>query len=136
MDTVTENRLAIALAREDGIGIIHKNMSPARQAAEVSKSKRHEVRHRQGSDHHQTGHDRRRGHPPGAREKVSGLPVIEKRQGWWALSPTATAGFESRLDALVRNIALTRASAWSPSRRRLAGRSTRADAPTAWSACW
>ena len=42
MDTVTEAELAIAIAREGGIGIVHKNMSIAEQAAEIKKVKRSE----------------------------------------------------------------------------------------------
>src|SRR6059036_4194772 len=43
MDTVTEARMAIALAREGGLGIVHRNLSIAEQVAEVDKVKRSEA---------------------------------------------------------------------------------------------
>lgn len=77
MDTVTESALAIALAQEGGIGMIHKNMAPAAQAIEVQKVKRSE----NGviTDPMTLGPDQTVGDARRAMDEfnVSGFPVVE-----------------------------------------------------------
>jgi IMP dehydrogenase len=103
MDTVTEARLAIALAQEGGIGIVHKNFTPAEQAAEVLKVKRHEagvVR-----DPITLTADMRvadaielqRAH------KISGLPVVEGKR-IVGIVTNRDLRFETRYDAPIRDI--------------------------------
>ncbi len=79
MDTVTESKLAIALAREGGIGFIHKNMSIAEQAKEVELVKRNEsgmISNPITLNEQSTIRD-----AEGLLElyKISGLPVIDKK---------------------------------------------------------
>jgi IMP dehydrogenase len=104
MDTVTDARLAIALAQEGGIGIIHKNLSPAQQAAEVAKVKRHEAgvlrdpitippEMRVGEVMEVT-----RSH------KISGLPVIDKQGHVVGIVTNRDLRFETRMDIPVREI--------------------------------
>jgi IMP dehydrogenase len=77
MDTVTESRLAIALAQEGGIGIIHRNMSPEVQAREVTKVKRSE--HGVITDPMTLGPNETLGQARQAmiENNISGMPVVE-----------------------------------------------------------
>ena len=103
MDTVTEARLAIAIAQEGGVGIVHKNLSPKAQAAEVARVKRYEsgllrdpitvtpettVRHVM---------DLSRQHG------FSGFPVLEGKTVVGIVT-NRDLRFESRLDAPVRDV--------------------------------
>ena len=103
MDTVTESRLAIALAQEGGLGIIHKNMSPAKQADEVARVKRHEsgiVKDPITIKPEMTVGEVIR---LVREKKVSGLPVIEHGKVVGIVT-NRDLRFESRLDAPVRSI--------------------------------
>ncbi len=90
MDTVTESRLAIALAQEGGIGIVHKNMSPRAQAAEVAKVKRFESGVVKEPITVTPDHDRARGVRDHAQATTSPACRCSKASAWWASSPTAT----------------------------------------------
>ena len=81
MDTVTESRLAIAMAQAGGIGVIHKNMEPVLQAAEVRKVKKFEsgmVVDPMTIDPDATLADAL---DIKARHDFSGFPVVEKKTG-------------------------------------------------------
>ena len=103
MDTVTEARLAIALAQEGGIGIIHKNLNAAQQASEVAKVKRFEsgvvrdpiivspdmpVREVMGLTR---------------QHRFSGLPVVENGRVVGIVT-NRDLRFETNLDQPVRNV--------------------------------
>lgn len=103
MDTVTESRLAIALAQEGGMGIIHKNMSSKAQAQQVAKVKRFEsgvVKDPITIAPDMTVRDvinLTRQH------KISGLPVVEGKKVVGIVT-NRDLRFETRLDVPVRNI--------------------------------
>ncbi len=103
MDTVTEARLAIAMAQEGGIGIIHKNMSVAAQANEIQKVKKYEsgvIKEPLTVSPDQSIRDvleiTRANH-------ISGLPVVDGEE-LVGIVTSRDMRFEERLDDPVRNI--------------------------------
>jgi len=77
MDTVTESEMAVALAREGGIGILHKNMTIGRQAEEVDKVKRSEsgmIQQPVTMDQHATV---REAMETMRKYSISGIPIVE-----------------------------------------------------------
>ena len=103
MDTVTEARLAIALAQEGGIGIVHKNMTAKAQALEVSKVKRFEsgvVKDPITIAPNMTVRDVLN---LTAQYKISGLPVVQGSQ-LVGIVTNRDLRFESNLDQPIQNI--------------------------------
>src|SRR5512133_1653456 len=78
MDTVSEARLAIALAREGGIGIIHRNMSPEQQAAEVDKVKRSQAGMISDPVTLPLDSTLQQAEDIMSRYKISGVPILDK----------------------------------------------------------
>jgi IMP dehydrogenase len=104
MDTVTESRLAIALAQEGGIGIVHKNMPIDVQAEEVDKVKRSEagmivdpVTMRPGQSIHEALDLM-------ARYKISGVPVTDHEGRLVGILTNRDLRFEENLDRRIQDL--------------------------------
>lgn len=103
MDTVTESRLAIAIAQEGGVGIIHKNLSPKKQAAEVAKVKRYESGVLRDPVTVSPEITVRELLALTQQYKVSGFPVVEKGKVVGMVT-NRDYRFETNLEAPVRSI--------------------------------
>jgi len=103
MDTVTESRLAIALAQEGGIGIIHKNLGAQAQAAEVAKVKRFESGILKDPITVPPSMSVRDVLTLTRQHKISGVPVVDG-ETVVGIVTNRDLRFETKLDQPVRNI--------------------------------
>ena len=104
MDTVTEGRLAIAMAQEGGIGIIHKNLSPKAQAAEVARVKRFESGILKDPITVSPLMTVRDVIEITRQYKISGLPVIDRAGKVVGIVTNRDLRFETNLDQPVKDI--------------------------------
>ena len=104
MDTVTEADMAMAMAREGGIGVIHKNMSIDRQAAEVDRVKRSESGMIMNPI--TLGPDRplREAHQLMVRFKISGVPIVDGAGKLVGIITNRDLQFERELDRPIRDV--------------------------------
>lgn len=104
MDTVTEARLAIAIAQEGGIGIVHKNMSPKAQAAQVTKVKRFESGIVKDPITITETMSVREVLQLTQLHRISGLPVVGPSGKVMGIVTNRDLRFETELDQPVKNI--------------------------------
>lgn len=104
MDTVTEARMAIALAREGGVGVVHKNMSAERQAEEVDRVKRSESGMILKPITLRPDASLRDAHQLMARFSISGVPVVEPDGRLVGIVTNRDLQFESDLDRPVASL--------------------------------
>src|SRR6059036_3308903 len=104
MDTVTEAEMAIAIAREGGIGVIHKNMPIDRQAAEVDRVKRSESGMIMNPI--TLGPDRplREAQQLMLRFKISGVPIVDGAGKLVGIITNRDLQFERELDRPIRDV--------------------------------
>jgi len=104
MDTVTESRLAIALAQEGGLGIVHKNLPIDRQAEEVDKVKRSEAGMIVDPVTMRPGQKITEALDVMARYKISGVPVTDESGRLVGILTNRDLRFESNLDRPIRDL--------------------------------
>lgn len=104
MDTVTESKLAIAIAREGGLGIIHKNMSIDAQALEVDRVKRCE--HGVIVDPFSLSPDHlvRDAEALMARYRISGVPIVDENKVLVGIITNRDIRFERNMDARIADV--------------------------------
>jgi IMP dehydrogenase len=103
LDTVTEARLAIAIAQEGGIGIVHKNMTPKQQAQEVARVKRYESGVLRDPITISPGVPVREVIKLSRQHGISGFPVLENGRVVGIVT-NRDLRFETRMDVPVRDI--------------------------------
>ena len=104
MDSVTDARLAIAIAQEGGVGIVHKNMSPKAQAAEVTKVKRFESGIVKDPITISPEMKVRDVLALTRQHRISGLPVINPAGRVVGIVTNRDLRFEAKLDQSIKNI--------------------------------
>ncbi|MEJ2401467.1 MAG: IMP dehydrogenase [Xanthomonadales bacterium] len=104
MDTVTEARLAIAMAQEGGIGVIHKNMSLEQQARQVHTVKKYEAGVIKDPITVSPDATIREVLELTHRHNISGVPVVDEGNELVGIVTSRDMRFEKRLDDPVRNI--------------------------------
>ena len=103
MDTVTEGKTAIAMARDGGLGVIHKNMSPAAQAAEVALVKKAMTGVVDDPVTLEPTDTLRRAHRLMRQRRISGFPVVQGRKLVGILTDRDLR-FERNLDRKVHEV--------------------------------
>jgi IMP dehydrogenase len=103
MDTVTESRLAIAMAREGGIGVIHKNMTIEKQAAEVDRVKRSEHGVITNPFHLSPDHTINDAAALMERYRISGVPITVKGK-LVGIITNRDLRFEQNFDRLIKDV--------------------------------
>ena len=103
MDTVTESRMAIAIAREGGIGIIHKNMSIGQQAEQVDMVKRSENGVITNPFFLAPGHTLEEANELCAKYKISGVPICDNGK-LVGIITNRDMKFETDMSQLIDNV--------------------------------
>jgi IMP dehydrogenase len=104
MDTVTESRMAMAMAREGGLGIIHKNMPIERQAAEVDRVKRSESGMILNPITLTPERTLRDAHKLMQQFSISGVPIVEDGGRLCGIITNRDLQFETELDKPIRDV--------------------------------
>ncbi|MBW3552968.1 MAG: IMP dehydrogenase [Gemmatimonadetes bacterium] len=114
MDTVSESQMAIAMAREGGMAIIHKNMSIDRQAAEVDRVKRSESGMIMNPITLRADGSLRDAHQLMAQFSISGVPIVEEGGRLVGIITNRDLQFERDLDLPIRDVMTSDALVTAP----------------------